>query len=268
MSRIQTTFEQLKKQNKKALIPYITAGDPNPSITVPLMHAFVAAGVNLIELGIPFSDPMAEGPVIQAAHERALAHGVTLTNVISMVQEFRQQDKTTPIVLMGYLNPIEHMGYKKFAAAAQQAGVDGVIIVDFPPEEATELLVELRQQAIDMIFLLAPTTTPTRIKYICEQAGGFHYYVSMKGVTGSAGLNTQEVASKLAEVRQYARLPIGVGFGIRDAQSAKAIAALADAVIVGAAVVGCMANATDLATITQQTTRLLREMRTAMDEGN
>ncbi len=265
MSRIQTTFEQLKKQGKKALIPYVTAGDPKPELMVQLLHELAKAGADMIELGIPFSDPVAEGTVIQAAHERALAQGVTLQKVLAMVAEFRREDKPTHIILMGYLNPLEFMGYAKFAEAAKQAGVDGVLIVDLPPEEAKELLQELRARAIDLIFLIAPTTTPDRMELICQQSGGYHYCVSLKGVTGSSALDVQTVAKQLTEIRKHARLPIGVGFGIRDAQSAAAVVQVADAVIIGAALVSRLAKADSAATVKQQITGFLPEIRKAMD---
>lgn len=268
MSRIAATFAQLQKTGRKALIPYITAGDPNPTMTVPLMHGLVAAGADLIELGMPFSEPMAEGPVIQAAHERALAQGVKLADVLNMVIEFRQQNKLTPVVLMGYLNPIEQMGYQKFAEMAANVGVDGLLIVDLPPEEGNELWQVLKERQIDPIFLIAPTTTRIRIKNICEQATGYHYYVSFKGVTGKGDLDIAAITAKLAEIRCHAHLPVGVGFGIRDAQTAAAIAAIADAVIVGSTLVARIAASVDnLAKIQQDVCALLQEMRIAIDGG-
>lgn len=268
MSRLKTRFDSLRIQGRKALIPYLTAGDPAPEATVPLMHAMVAAGVDVIELGVPFSDPMADGPVIQAACERALAHHVSLRRVLGMVQEFRARDHATPVVLMGYLNPIEAMGYAAFAKAAADAGVDGVLTVDLPPEEADALLVALRAHGIDPIFLLAPTSSPERMRKICAVASGFVYYVSLKGVTGSASLDTDAVAEKLVQIRQATDLPVGVGFGIRDADSAARVAAVADAVVVGSAVMKRVAEfggqpdriGTELAS-------LLGEMRRAMDQG-
>ncbi len=267
MNRINTTFAQLKMQSRKALIPYITAGDPNLDITVPLMHALVDAGANLIELGMPFSDPMAEGPTIQAAHERALKHGVTLFDVMETVRKFRQLDANTPVILMGYLNPIETMGYAKFAAMAQQAGVDGILLVDLPIEEATELLAELNQYNIPLIFLITPTTTAERLTLICQKSGGYHYYVSLKGVTGSKQINVAEVAEKLAQIRQTATLPIAVGFGIRDPKSAAAIAKIADGVIVGSALIAHIAaiGNEDVKQITQAATQFIADMRLAMD---
>lgn len=237
MSRIAQRFAELRLAGRKGLIPFVTAGDPNPDVTVPLLHALVAAGADIIELGVPFSDPMADGPVIQHASERALLHHVSLRRVLGMVREFRRTDRETPIVLMGYLNPVEVMGYETFAASAAEAGVDGVLTVDLPPEEGGEFLAALRPHGIDPIFLLAPTTTPERMERICRAAGGFVYYVSVKGVTGASHLDTGGVEARLAEVRRHTSLPIGVGFGIRDPESAARIAGVADAVIVGSALV-------------------------------
>ncbi len=237
MSRIGQRFSDLREQGKTALIPFITAGDPAPGITVGLMHDMVSAGANLIELGVPFSDPMADGPVIQRASERALEHHVSLHDVLRMVQTFREKDQNTPVILMGYLNPIEVMGYATFAGAASDAGVDGVLIVDIPPEEGEDLLQSLRDKAVDQIYLLAPTSTPDRIGQICNVAGGFVYYVSVKGVTGSSQLDTAAVAEKLEQIREKTALPVGVGFGIKDATTAAAVSQLADAVVVGSALV-------------------------------
>jgi len=237
MSRIEDCFARLKQAGRKALIPYVTAGDPEPAVTVPLMHAMVAAGADVIELGVPFSDPMADGPVIQRAAERALEHGTSLRDVLAMVAEFRQTDSATPVVLMGYLNPVEVMGYEAFAKAASEAGVDGVLSVDLPPEEAHDLLVALRANGLDPIFLLAPTTDDARIDKICAVASGYVYYVALKGVTGAGGLDVRSVADKLAQIRRHTDLPVGVGFGIKDADSAAAVARVADAVVVGSALV-------------------------------
>ena len=237
MSKIRACFEDCRAKQRKALIPFITAGDPNPILTVPLMHALVAAGADILELGVPFSDPMADGPVIQRASERALKHQVSLHQVFEMVKEFRTQNTQTPIVLMGYLNPIEAYTYQAVAKDAATAGVDGFLIVDLPPEEADELIKVLQPHEIDTIFLIAPTTNTDRIKLIAKQASGFIYYVSVKGVTGSADLDIQGVSDKLAAVRAQTTLPIGVGFGIKNAETAAKVAKIADAVIVGSALV-------------------------------
>jgi tryptophan synthase alpha chain len=238
MSRIAGMFERLKGQGRTALIPFVTAGDPQPEVTVPLMHAMVAAGADLIELGVPFSDPIADGPVIQRATERALAHKVSLRHVLEMVRTFREADRTTPVVLMGYLNPIEVMGYTAFAAQARSAGVDGALVVDVPPEEGHDLVAALRAEGLDLVYLLAPTSTADRIAAIGAVASGFVYYVSVKGVTGAGHLDVAEVAARLAPIRERIALPLGVGFGIKDAETAAAVARVADAVIVGSAIVG------------------------------
>lgn len=267
MSRIAGRFEQLKTQGRKALIPFVTAGDPNPAITVPLMHAMVEAGADLIELGVPFSDPMADGPVIQRASERALKHHVSLHQVLEMVRAFREQDDRTPVLLMGYLNPIEAMGYAAFAEAAGAAGVDGVLTVDLPPEEGAEFLAEAEKRGIDPIFLLSPTTSDARIQRVCEKASGFVYYVSVKGITGAANLAIDEVASKVARIRGHTDLPVGVGFGIRDAESARAVAQVADAVIVGSALVTRVeALAETPEAIAGEIAAILSSMRQAMDQ--
>jgi tryptophan synthase alpha chain len=238
VSRIATRFEALKGRGRTALIPFVTAGDPDPVVTVPLMHAMVSAGADLIELGVPFSDPIADGPVIQRATERALANGVSLTDVLEMVRQFRASDGETPVVLMGYLNPIEVMGYRAFSSAADAAGVDGVLVVDVPPEEGHDLVVALREHALDLVYLLAPTSTAERIALIGQVASGFVYYVSVKGVTGAGHMDMDSVAAKVAEIKARIPLPVGVGFGIKDAETAALVAALADAVIVGSAIVG------------------------------
>lgn len=235
MSHIASTFAQLGKQ--KALIAYITAGDPNLAATLAMMHSMAEHGADIIELGIPFSDPMADGPTIQRAVERALAQHVSLRDVLATVKQFRQSNAHTPVVLMGYLNPIHKMGYQAFAQAAAEAGVDGVLTVDDPIETIAPLQAALAQRNIDNIFLVAPTTSEARMQAIAQHASGFVYYVSLKGVTGSAQLNTDEVAAKIAVLRQHIKLPIGVGFGISDAESAAKIAAVADAVIVGSRIV-------------------------------
>ena len=233
MSRIAARFESLRRSGRKALIPYITAGDPHPKLTVPLMRALVDAGADIVELGVPFSDPMADGPVVQRAGERALRNGVGLSGVLAMVQEFRQGDRETPIVLMGYANPIEAMGVERFVAGAGAAGLDGVIVVDYPPEECAEFCALLKKVAIDPIFLLAPTSTGQRIEAVARAGSGYLYYVSLRGVTGAAHLDLDDVAAHLPRIREATRLPIGVGFGIRDAASARRAARDADAVIIG-----------------------------------
>ena len=266
MSRINTRFTELGKTGRKALIPYITAGDPDPQLTVSLLHTLVEAGADILEIGVPFSDPMAEGPVIQRAMERALAKQVTLTQVLGMVRSFRQKDTTTPIILMGYLNPIEVMGYPEFAKAASQAGVDGILIVDMPPEEAAALLTETHTNKLDMIFLVSPTTTDLRIQRIAAACGGFVYYVSLKGITGAANLDTELVQRRVRHIKSMVSLPVGVGFGIADAASAQAVSQVADAVVVGSALVKQIeANQHDAAAMTQAVSRLINGMRTAMD---
>ncbi len=233
MSRIASTFARLSSRGRKALIPYVTAGHPSREITVPLMHAMVASGVDAIELGVPFSDPMADGPVIQRANEAALARGIGLRDVLDMVRAFRHDDDTTPVVLMGYANPIERMGVELFLDEAMSAGVDGLIVVDYPPEESAEFTAAARVRGIDMVFLLAPTSRDERIKQVAQLASGYVYYVSLKGITGAGHLDTDEVAQRVAHIKRSTALPVGVGFGIRDAATAKAIAANADAVIIG-----------------------------------
>jgi tryptophan synthase alpha chain len=237
MSRIQPCFEALRKAKRKALIPYITAGDPQPSLTVPLMHALVEAGADILELGVPFSDPMADGPVIQRSSERALANGVGLRDVIAMVRQFRERDHGTPIVLMGYANPVEAMGVERFVAQAESAGVDGVIIVDYPPEECEQFCGLARAHGIDPIFLLAPTSTERRIQEVGRTGSGYLYYVSLKGVTGAGNLDLAEVAARIPKIRAATHLPIGVGFGIRDPESARQIAQTADAVVIGSRII-------------------------------
>jgi len=237
MSKIQATFERLQAQERKALIPFITAGDPDPGMTVALMHSLVEAGADIIELGVPFSDPMADGPTIQRASERALAKGTSLRQVLGMVANFRADNNETPVVLMGYANPVEAMGVETFAAAAFDAGVDGVLVVDYPPEESVEFARAMHANALDPIFLLAPTSTPARIAQVAELASGYVYYVSLKGVTGSAKLDVDAVAARIPEIRAATGVPVGVGFGIRDAVSAGAVSRIADAVVVGSRII-------------------------------
>ncbi len=237
MNRIDRVFGDLAATGRTALVPYITTGDPTLAVTPGIMAALVAAGADVIELGVPFSDPMADGPVIQRASERALAQGVSLADVLTVVGRFRETNADTPVVLMGYANPIEAMGPEEFARRARSAGVDGVLVVDYPPEEAGEFAQLLSAQQIAPIFLLAPTTPEARIAEIAKLAAGYVYYVSLKGVTGAAHLDTSEVARKLEEIRRHVALPVGVGFGIRDAASAQAIAAHADAVVIGSRII-------------------------------
>ncbi len=237
MNRIDATFAKLRAAGRTALIPYITAGDPAPAITVPIMKSLVAAGADIVELGVPFSDPMADGPVIQRASERALAQHVGLHQVLALVAEFRAGDTETPVVLMGYANPIEAMGPPAFAERALAAGVDGVLVVDYPPEEAADFAALLGARGLAPIFLVSPTTPEERIASIAAMARGYVYYVSLTGVTGAGNLDTAEVARKLAAIRRHVALPVGVGFGIRDAASAQAIAAHADAVVIGSRII-------------------------------
>ncbi len=240
MSRISQCFQDLRADGQTALIPYVTAGDPEPWVTVPLMHALVDAGADIIELGVPFSDPSSDGPVIQKACERALQNDVTLNHVLDMVKQFRDKNKTTPVVLMGYSNPLEAIGYQVFAEKAQKVGVDGILTVDMPPEESEEFRATMDAHDIDTIFLVAPTTSPERMKMIASFARGFIYYVSIKGVTGAAAIDVDEVARKLSQLREFTDLPLGVGFGIRDGKSAAAVSEVADAVVVGSTLVRCI----------------------------
>lgn len=267
MSRLAAKFEELAKTGRKALIPFITAGDPNPEFTVPMMHAMVDAGVDVIELGVPFSDPMADGPVIQRASERALAHKMSLKRTLAIAMEFRRANQHTPLVLMGYLNPIEAMGYEDFANAAQRAEVDGVLTVDLPPEEGLECRELLKARGIDPIFLLAPNSSEERIRKMGEIGSGYIYYVSLKGVTGAGHLNTADVEHKLKEIRANTALPIGIGFGVKDAETAKTVAALGDGVVVGSALISKIeANLDDLGRAKNEICELLASMRQAMDE--
>ena len=242
MSKIQTTFLRLKSENKKALIPFITAGDPHPDMTVKMLHTLVGSGADMIEVGIPFSDPMADGPVIQRASERALANNIGIKKTIQLVKEFRKKDTTTPIILMGYANPIEAIGVEHFVGLIKEADVDGVITVDYPPEESRDFVALLKKQDIDSIFLLSPTTEDNRIKLITEQATGFLYYVSLKGVTGSANIDINEVSERVNNIKKYSNLPIAVGFGVRDAETAKKVALISDAVVIGSRIISEVEN--------------------------
>lgn len=266
MSRIKNVFKALEEQGRKALIPYITAGDPAKDATVPMMHALVDAGADIIELGVPFSDPMADGPTIQLACERALLHGTSLRDVLAMVAEFRTTNTDTAVVLMGYLNPVEAMGYEAFVKAACAAGVDGVLLVDLPPEEAADVDGVFREAGLDMVYLIAPTTTDARIETIGKSGSGYVYYVSIKGVTGSATLDVDDVSRNLDRIRKHVTVPVCVGFGIQDAETAARVAAVSAGVIVGSAIVNRIAaNATAPDVARAQVAELVGGMRTAMD---
>ncbi|HEV3009966.1 MAG TPA: tryptophan synthase subunit alpha [Burkholderiales bacterium] len=265
MSRIQGRFQALARDQRKALIPYITAGDPHPSLTVPLMRALVEAGADILELGVPFSDPMADGPVIQRAGERALKHGVGLSDVLNLVVDFRKTDKATPIVLMGYANPLEAMGVDAFIAAAKSAGVDGVIVVDYPPEECEPFAAAAKKANIDPIFLLAPTSTDKRIEQVGRVGSGYLYYVSLRGITGASNIDLGDVAARIPKIRAATRLPIGVGFGIRDAESARRVAQTADAVVIGSRIIQEI-EAGDPAGAVFRVKAFLKPIRQALDE--
>ena len=264
MSRIAPTFARLAAEGRKALIPFITAGDPEPGQTLPLMHALVAGGADIIELGIPFSDPMADGPTIQRASERALTYGVSLRIVLGMVHAFRKTDAMTPVVLMGYANPVEAYGAEAFVHDAREAGVDGVLIVDYPPEECRAFAAVLKTADIDPIFLLAPTSVERRFTDVAELGSGYIYYVSLKGVTGSAAIDLDEVAARIPAIRHKVGMPIGVGFGIRDAASAARIASVADAVVIGSKIIETIEQS-PAGEAPDRVTSFLREVRTAMD---
>ena len=264
MSRIHTVFQRLAGEGRQALIPFITAGDP-ADMTVPLMRALVAAGADIIELGVPFSDPMADGPTIQRASERALAHGMSLSKVLQQVSAFRANDDKTPVVLMGYANPIEATGLEVFAEKAAQAGVDGVLVVDYPPEEAADFGAAMKARGLDPIFLIAPTSTPERIAQVAAIASGYVYYVSLAGVTGSGALNIAAVAERLPAIRETVGLPVGVGFGIRDAEAAARVAGFADAVIVGSRIIEEIEKST-VDTVCANVRALVAELRRGMDE--
>jgi len=266
MSRIAATFARLNERKRKALIPFFTAGDPHPDTVVPIMQALVRAGADIIELGVPFSDPMADGPVIQRASERALKHGIGLRDIVHKVAEFRRSDATTPVVLMGYANPIEHMGVSEFARAAAAAGVDGVLVVDYPPEEGGELAQALQQAQVDEVFLLAPTSSSERVALVARAARGYVYYVSLKGVTGAGNLDLDDVAANVKRIKQQINLPVGVGFGIRDGATARAVGGVADAVVVGSRIVQEIESSTR-ANVAANVERLVRELREAMDKA-
>ena len=265
MSRIAATFAALRARGRKALIPYITVGDPYADATPQIMHGLAAGGADIIELGVPFSDPMADGPTIQRASERALKHGMSLRRVLAIVREFRAGDVDTPVVLMGYANPIEAMGIDAFAAEAKQVGVDGVLVVDYPPEECADFAAKLKAVGLDPIFLLAPTSTDERFGQVAEVGSGYIYYVSLKGVTGAGHLDLDEVARRIPAIRQKVGMPVGVGFGIRDAASARRIAAVADAVVIGSRIIEEIEKSPrEQAAV--NVTAFLRGIRAALDE--
>lgn len=266
MSRIARRFEQCRVTGRRALVPYITGGDPRPDATLPLMRELVAAGADLIEVGMPFSDPMADGPVIQSACERALAGGTGIAGVLGSIRAFRREDNDTPVVLMGYLNPIEQMGYARFAREAAAAGVDGVLTVDLPPEEGDALIAALAEHDLDPIWLIAPTTSDARIATICGAARGFVYYVSLKGVTGAASLDADDVAAHVESIRRATQLPVGVGFGVRSAEDAARLGRVADAVVVGSAIVARLAeHVDDPDAMLRAVGGFTRELRSALD---
>jgi len=266
MSRIEGTFEKLRLHGRKALIPFFTAGDPAPKFTVPLLHALVEAGADVIELGVPFSDPMADGPTIQRASERALKHHVGLHHVLDMVAEFRRSNAETPVVLMGYGNPVEAMGWETFAQRCAEVGVDGVLTVDFPPEEGHEAFAYLTKYGIDPIFLIAPTSTDARVEQVSKLARGYVYYVSLKGVTGAGHLDLSAIEQKIPQLRRHIQLPIGIGFGIRDAATALAVAKLCDGVVVGSRIVQEIEDSTGQ-DVVANVGKLVKELRQAVDQA-
>ena len=266
MNRLSSKLVELKNSNQKALVAYLVAGDPDLDTTLELMHLFVESGVDVIEIGVPFTDPIAEGPTIQRAHDRALKNDISLKMILDLVKKFRTVDQETPIVLMGYLNTVEKMGYDVFVAAAKEVDLDGVLLVDLPPEESADFAKNLRQAGLDAIFLITPTTTEERIKKICAVGSGYLYYVSLKGVTGGASIDTVAVEQKLDLVKQHTKLPLGVGFGIKDAASAARVSQIADGVVVGSVLVNALGdNANDPAKGCAQVVATLSEMRQAMD---
>ena len=270
MSRISECLQRLQKAGRKALVPYLVAGDPHRDFTVAMMHQLVESGADIIELGVPFSDPAAEGPVIQLAHERALKNNISLAETLAMVKTFRESDDNTPVVLMGYANPVEKMGYERFASEARQAGIDGLLSVDMPPEGASALNSTLNAVGIDSIYLIAPTTTSQRIRKIADMASGYLYYVSLKGVTGAGHLDIDSVTDKLQQIRSITDLPVTVGFGIKDEHSAAAIAKLAEGVVVGSALVDSIARLSehtdDQVQLMEKASQLIAGMRRAIDE--
>jgi tryptophan synthase alpha chain len=265
MSRIKSAFQRLQGEQRRALIPFITAGDPSPALTVPLMHALVAGGADIIELGVPFSDPMADGPTIQRASERALAAGMSLSGVFDCVTQFRATNEATPVVLMGYANPIEAMGQTEFVRRALAAGLDGVLVVDYPPEECTDFSTALREAGLDPVFLLAPTSSEQRFSEVAAAGSGYIYYVSLKGVTGSAVLDFDEVARRIPQIRARVGMPVGVGFGIRDAASARRIGEVADAVVIGSRIIEEIENS-PREQVVNNVTVFVRSIREALDQ--
>ncbi|GGW99027.1 tryptophan synthase subunit alpha [Undibacterium macrobrachii] len=265
MSRIQTCLTALAAKNKKGLIPFITAGDPDPELTLPLMHALVEGGADIIELGVPFSDPMADGPVIQRASERALLKGVGLRDVLAIVKQFRETNQVTPVVLMGYANPIERMGQEQFIQVAADVGVDGVLVVDYPPEECEYFAENMHKNGMDTIFLLAPTSTDERIAQVGKIATGYVYYVSLKGVTGSGALDLDAVAAMIPRIKKHVNVPVGVGFGIRDGVTAKAISSVSDAVVIGSRIIQELEN-TPREQAVSAVRQFMSEIRQALDD--
>lgn len=266
MNRIEQRFQVLRQEGRKALVTYIVNGDPAPDITLDAMHCMVKAGADILEIGVPFSDPMAEGPVIQRSHERALAHHISLRDTLALVKTFRTKDQQTPVVLMGYANPVERMGYATFASLAKESGVDGLLTVDMPPEEAENLHPLLEQAGVETIFLLAPTSAETRVKKVAELAGGFIYYVSLKGVTGASHMDLDSVKDKLTLIGRYSKLPILVGFGIKDGASAQAVARYADGVVVGSALVDIMGSGASRDQILDNLAAKVGSIRAALDQ--
>ncbi len=264
-NRIERCFAELAASSRKALVPFITAGDPHPDWTVGIMHQLVEAGANLLELGIPFSDPMADGPVIQAASERAIHKGVSLRGVLDMVARFRETDSVTPVVLMGYMNPVERYGHESFAQDAARSGIDGILMVDCPPEEMTDLTALLEKHGVQAIRLLAPTTTPERMKRVTANAKGYLYYVSFKGITGADRLDQAGIVAPLEQIRRLTQLPVAVGFGIKDAATAAAVASVADAVVIGSALVETLSKADSAEQANRLAHEFLAPVRKAMD---
>jgi tryptophan synthase alpha chain len=267
MSRIAATFARLAAERRTALIPYVTAGDPYADVTVDVMHAMAAAGADVIELGVPFSDPMADGPVIQRASERALIKGVSTADVLAMVRAFRTRDTTTPVVLMGYANPVERYGPDRFVDDAKAAGVDGVLVVDYPPAECEAFAARLRDAQMDPIFLLAPTSTDARMAEVGRIATGYVYYVSLKGVTGAGHLDTDAVAAMVPRIRRHVRVPVGVGFGIRDAATAVAVGRVSDAVVIGSRIIQLIENE-PRERVASVAAGFIAEIRAALDQSS